>query len=109
MKPLQLSSAALLNPYLPVADNREIYAVDLVRSTLNTASPFNPSLLREDPTVSKPPPPPEKPPPNPEDTDPFLKYGVVRPPPLLPPAPSSVTPASPLRNREIHGHEKLSD
>ncbi len=70
------------------ADKREIYAVDLVRSTLNTASPIDPKLLRDDVTAPKPPPVPEKPPPNPEDSDPFLKYSVVPPPTHSPPSPS---------------------
>ena len=75
--------------------------MDLVRSTLNTATPFNPNLLRDDPTVEKPAPPPEPPAPNPEDTDPFLKYAVVSPRPLLArprrrthPAPCAATPTN---------------
>ncbi len=59
------------------ADKREIYAVDLVRSTLNTA--VDPKLLRDDVTVEKPPLVPQRPPPSPEDLDPFLKYSVVAP------------------------------
>ncbi len=55
--------------------------MDLVRSTLNTASPVDARLLRDDATAERPPPAPEKPPHNPEDLDPFLKYAVV----ILPP------------------------
>lgn len=74
--PVQLGFKRLKPELAP--DKREIYAVDLVRSTLNTASPVDPKLLRDDVTVEKPPPTPAKPPPNPEDSDPFLKYSVTR-------------------------------